>query len=56
VLSRVEKPLGIHTHNDSELAVANSLTAVQAGALMVAPSTVGASAVATRTSCRSFRP
>jgi 2-isopropylmalate synthase len=35
VLSRVEKPLGIHTHNDCELAVANSLTAVQAGARMV---------------------
>ena len=35
VLSRVEKPVGIHTHNDSELAVANSLTAVQAGAKMV---------------------
>jgi 2-isopropylmalate synthase len=28
-------PLGIHTHNDSELAVANSLAAVQAGATQV---------------------
>ena len=28
-------PLGIHTHNDSDLAVANSLAAVEAGAAMV---------------------
>ncbi|HET6335448.1 MAG TPA: citramalate synthase [Polyangiales bacterium] len=35
VLSRLSKPIGIHTHNDSEMAVANSLTAVQAGARMV---------------------
>ncbi len=28
-------PLGIHTHNDSELAVANSLVAIQAGARQV---------------------
>ncbi len=28
-------PLGIHTHNDSELAVANSLAAVRAGAVQV---------------------
>jgi 2-isopropylmalate synthase len=28
-------PIGIHTHNDSELAVANSLAAVEAGARMV---------------------
>ena len=28
-------PLGIHTHNDCELAVANSLAAVQAGARQV---------------------
>lgn len=28
-------PLGIHTHNDGELAVANSLSAVQAGAVHV---------------------
>jgi 2-isopropylmalate synthase len=28
-------PLGIHTHNDSELAVANSLAAVSAGAVQV---------------------
>ena len=30
--SRVKKPLGIHTHNDCELAVSNSIAAVQAGA------------------------
>ena len=30
-----DTPLGIHTHNDSELAVANSLAAVQAGAVQV---------------------
>lgn len=30
-----EVPLGIHTHNDGELAVANSLAAVQAGAVHV---------------------
>lgn len=28
-------PLGIHTHNDAEMAVANSLAAVQAGAVQV---------------------
>ena len=28
-------PLGIHTHNDAELAVANSLAAIQAGVLQV---------------------
>lgn len=28
-------PIGIHTHNDAELAVANALTAVRAGARMV---------------------
>ncbi len=28
-------PLGIHTHNDSDLAVANSLMAIQAGAVQV---------------------
>jgi len=31
----VETPLGIHTHNDSELAVANTLVAVEEGARMV---------------------
>ncbi len=30
-----EVPLGIHTHNDSELAVANTLAAVEAGATQV---------------------
>lgn len=34
-LTRTGKPIGIHTHNDSELAVANSLAAVRAGASMV---------------------
>ena len=28
-------PLGIHTHNDSEMGVANALTAVEAGATQV---------------------
>ena len=31
----VDTPVGIHTHNDSELAIANSLTAVEAGAIQV---------------------
>jgi 2-isopropylmalate synthase len=31
----VEKPVGIHPHNDSEVAVANALCAVSAGARMV---------------------
>lgn len=31
VKEKVSVPLGIHTHNDSELAVANSLAAVEAG-------------------------
>ncbi len=31
----VRVPLGIHAHNDSELAVANSLTAVRSGAVQV---------------------
>lgn len=31
VKNMVKKPLGIHTHNDCELAVANSIAAVQAG-------------------------
>jgi len=30
-----QTPLGIHTHNDSEMAVANSIVAVQAGAMQV---------------------
>jgi 2-isopropylmalate synthase len=33
--SELDVPLGIHTHNDSELAVANTLFAVRAGARMV---------------------
>lgn len=35
VKSRVKKPLGIHTHNDCELAVSNSIAAVQAGCVHV---------------------
>ena len=36
VVSReVNTPLGIHTHNDSDLAVANSILAVEAGAVQV---------------------
>lgn len=35
VKARVHAPLGIHTHNDSECAVANSLIAVQHGAMHV---------------------
>ncbi|NOY30299.1 MAG: citramalate synthase, partial [Planctomycetes bacterium] len=31
----VDKPLGIHTHNDCELAVANSLASIDAGAVHV---------------------
>ena len=32
---KVDRPLGIHTHNDCELAVANSLAAIDAGATHV---------------------
>ncbi len=35
VKSVIKKPIGIHTHNDSELAVANSLTAIETGAVHV---------------------
>ncbi|RIX54078.1 citramalate synthase [Paenibacillus nanensis] len=35
VRSELTAPIGIHTHNDCELAVANSLAAVQAGATQV---------------------
>lgn len=35
VAPRVHTPLGIHAHNDCGLALANSLTAVQSGAVMV---------------------
>jgi 2-isopropylmalate synthase len=35
VLQEVGGPVGIHTHNDGELAVANTLAAVQAGAVHV---------------------
>lgn len=33
--TKIDKPLGIHTHNDCELAVANSLAAIDAGAVHV---------------------
>ena len=47
----VDVPLGIHTHNDCDLAVANSLAAVDAGASTCrARSTASASAAATPTS------
>jgi 2-isopropylmalate synthase len=35
IKAEVDIPLGIHAHNDSELAVANSLAAVEAGAIQV---------------------
>ena len=35
VAETINVPLGIHTHNDSELAVANTLVAVEAGAMHV---------------------
>ncbi|AGA57595.1 2-isopropylmalate synthase/homocitrate synthase family protein [Thermobacillus composti KWC4] len=35
VAKEIDKPIGIHTHNDCELAVANTLAAVQAGARQV---------------------
>ena len=35
VAARIDVPLGIHAHNDSELAVANTLEAVRAGCVMV---------------------
>lgn len=35
VKAELNHPLGIHTHNDSELAVANSIAAVQAGCIQV---------------------
>lgn len=35
VKSVITKPIGIHTHNDGELAVANSIIAVEAGAVQV---------------------
>ncbi len=35
VKAKLTTPLGIHTHNDSEMAVANSIAAIQAGATHV---------------------
>ncbi|HEY3026419.1 MAG TPA: citramalate synthase [Pyrinomonadaceae bacterium] len=35
VIERIDVPLGIHCHNDGELAVANTLSAVSAGAVHV---------------------
>ncbi|MHB8853218.1 MAG: citramalate synthase, partial [Ignavibacteriaceae bacterium] len=33
--NHIHSPIGIHTHNDSELAVANSIAAIEAGAVHV---------------------
>lgn len=35
VCKKIKKPLGIHPHNDGELAVANAISAVQAGVTMI---------------------
>lgn len=35
IKNKIKKPIGIHCHNDGELGVANSLAAVQAGAVHV---------------------
>lgn len=35
IIKNISKPIGIHTHNDAELAVANSLAAIEAGAVHV---------------------
>jgi 2-isopropylmalate synthase len=35
VMPRIDRPVGIHTHNDCGLALANALAAVEAGASMV---------------------
>lgn len=35
VKKSISKPIGIHTHNDSDLAVANSLAAIESGAVHV---------------------
>ena len=35
IKSKVKQPLGIHTHNDCELAVSNSIAAIQAGCVHV---------------------
>src|SRR5207249_8387918 len=34
-LEKTKTPVGIHTHNDCELAVANSLAAIDAGAVQI---------------------
>jgi 2-isopropylmalate synthase len=51
----VSAPLGIHAHNDTENAVANSITAVRAGCIQVqVPSTDMVNAAATPIYVRSF--
>lgn len=35
IQEKIKTPLGIHTHNDAEMAVANSVAAVQAGCIQV---------------------
>ena len=51
----VDIPLGIHVHNDADMAVANSIAAVQAGVTQVQGTINGIGVVATPISCRSSR-
>lgn len=53
VIEQIDVPLGIHCHNDGELAVANTLAAVSAGAVHVQGTINGyGSVAATQTSAR----